>query len=176
MERFDIKAIVRNQHIAHSRASQSCDIMISLSTMFDFALETPVSGTTSSILAFEITLILFSATLAAAVIVFVKSRGRLRLPRHKGSMAASVKMTFAPATEQATAVGPAASWLAPSPSPASYETVQPKPAPGGGQFSTSSWTALGDSTAAPRRTTSYRRRTIPTRSTATKDQSEKSSG
>ncbi|MDV3293263.1 MAG: hypothetical protein LYZ70_03240 [Nitrososphaerales archaeon] len=126
-------------------------------------------------LAIEIGLVLLGAGVALALVLLAGPRGYLRRRRNKGSGVTSMKATSAPVTGQAKAVAPAASWLAPSPSPAAYETVQPKPAPGVGQFSSSAWTALGASTDAPRRTTTYRRRTIPTRSTATRDKTENKS-
>lgn len=145
--------------------------MIPLSSIFDFGLETPFRCASSVTMALDIAAILFFTGVAVAGVLIAARRGYLGHRRRRGSDAAA-KTSTASVTGQVGAVAPAAPTPAPSHLPANYETVQPAPTPTPASFSGSSGVTLG-APPSPRRTTgNYKRRTAPTRSTATKDSTE----
>ncbi len=162
--------------------------------MFDFCLEECSRCVSTTTMVLDLATVLLGACVGVVAVLYAAPKGYLGHPRRRISIdSVSSTSSYAQPTEQAvgvpaavatTAVEPAPSPIqaevsapepvpAPAPTPAIYETVQPTPAPV--QYAAPSSASFGSPTIARKPTRTYRRRTVPVRSSARAAAASKSS-
>jgi hypothetical protein len=147
-----------------------------LLTVFDSGSEEPRRPVSTPAMVLELATVLLGACVGAIAVLYAAPRGYLGRRKKAAATPAPSIDTYAPTTEQATEVpaaeAPTVAEPAPSPAPeptpapALYETVQPAPAPV--TFAAPSTSSFAAPTLTKKPTRTYRRRTAPVRSAATR--------
>lgn len=135
--------------------------------MLDIALEVPYQPVSRLAMALEIATILLGACMGAVAVLYAAPKGYLGHRKKKGSEAVASLETYTTATGQVdspTVEVPATVEPAPSAVTPLYESVQPAFAPV--TYNIPASTTFGGSTITKKPTRTYRRRSVPVRSSA----------